>query len=145
MVTREELKGQWNQVKGRLKEHWGQLTDDDFRRAEGSADELVGVVQQRTGATRSEVERFLDDVLDESSQVRERVAEMADQYADVAQQYAADAGEFVRENYERAAQTSKDYSAKLAETVRNRPGESLAIAFGVGIAAGALLFLRQRR
>ena len=57
MSNRQQIMGHWNEVKGRLKEHWGELTDDDLQQAEGSTDQLVGVVQQKTGAARSEVER----------------------------------------------------------------------------------------
>ena len=138
MVTREELKGQWNQVKGRLQEHWGQLTEDDLQRAEGSADQLIGVVQQKTGATRGEVEHFLANVLTEG---RSRM----DQVTETASQYAEEASVMARQQYERAAEATADFSKQVAHTVRNRPAESLAIAFGLGIAAGAVFFLGRNR
>ncbi|PAY15296.1 CsbD family protein [Rhodopirellula sp. SM50] len=143
MVNRQELKGQWNEVKGRLKEHWGQLTEDDLQRAEGSADQLVGVVQQKTGASRSEVESFLDNVLNGS--FGDRAAESVQQYAEAAQAAATDAAAYARENYRRLASQSGEYTAKVAETVRSRPAESLAIAFGLGIAAGALFFMGNKK
>ena len=145
MVTKEELKGQWNQVKGRLQEHWGELTDDDLTRAEGSTDRLVGVVQQKTGATQREVEQFLREVIGDGNQIRERVTEAAHQYAEVAGEYAAEAGEYVKQNYRRAAETGGEYSQKISHTIRSRPAESMAIAFGLGIATGAFLFLKGRR
>ena len=54
-----ELKGNWNIVKGRLKQRWGSLTDDDLRYVEGAEEELVGRIQKRTGQTRTAVERAL--------------------------------------------------------------------------------------
>ncbi|MFW5973002.1 MAG: CsbD family protein, partial [Bacteroidota bacterium] len=50
MATPEEQKaqGNWNQFKGRLKETWGALTDDDVDRFEGRRDQLVGRIQERT-------------------------------------------------------------------------------------------------
>jgi uncharacterized protein YjbJ (UPF0337 family) len=54
-----EIKGNWNQVKGRLKQKWGQLTDDDLSYEEGREDELIGRIQQRTGQAREEVERAI--------------------------------------------------------------------------------------
>ena len=57
----------------------------------------------------------------------------------------ADAAAYAREKYSRLASQSGDYGQKVAETVRNRPGESLAIAFGLGIAAGALMFLGRKK
>lgn len=143
MHNREQLKGHWNEVTGRLKEHWGQLTDDDLRRAQGSAEQLVGVVQQKTGAARGEVEAFLDSILGGSS--GGQTAETVQQYADAAQAAAADAAAYARENYKRFAEQSGEYGARVADTVRSRPGESLAIVFGLGIAAGALFFLGRKR
>jgi uncharacterized protein YjbJ (UPF0337 family) len=144
MTNSEQIRGQWNEVKGRLKEHWGQLTDDDLQRAEGSTDQLVGVVQQKTGATKNEVEKFLDHILS-GGNFSEQAVETVQHYADVAQSAAADAAEYARENYRRIASQSGAYGAKVAESVRARPGESLAIAFGLGIAAGALFFLGRKR
>ncbi|KAA1261333.1 hypothetical protein LF1_38800 [Rubripirellula obstinata] len=138
MVTREELKGHWNEVTGRLKEHWGQLTDDDLQQAEGSANQLVGVVQQKTGATRREVEQFLTNVLGPDNPWTAQVAEAAQQYADEAKTY-------LQQNARRVARQTGDYSSKVAETVRTKPNESLAIAFGIGLAAGALFFIGRKR
>ncbi len=143
MTNRQELSGQWNEVKGRLKEHWGQLTEDDLQRVEGSAEQLVGVVQQKTGATRKEVEKFIDNILD--GHFGDQAAERVQHYADAAQAAAADAADYARQNYRRVASQTGDYGAKVAETVRARPGESLAIAFGLGIAAGALFFIGSKR
>lgn len=143
MPNREQLQGHWNEVKGRLKEHWGQLTDDDLRQVEGNADQLVGMVQRKTGAARSEVERFIDGLLNGS--MGDQAAQKLHQYADVAQGFADDAGRYAREQARRLAAQSSDYSAQLASTVRSRPAESLAVAFGLGIAAGALFFLGRKR
>ena len=143
MPNREQLRGHWNEVKGRLKEHWAQLTEDDLRRAEGSADRLVGVVQQKTGATRNEVERFLDSLFSDS--VRDQAAETVQQYSEAAQQMAAEASQFAKQQAQRFAAQSGDYSAKVVDRVRTRPGETLAIAFGLGVAAGAFLFFGRKK
>lgn len=143
MTNREQIKGHWSEVKGRLKEHWGQLTEDDLRQAEGSTDQLVGVVQQKTGATKTEVEKFIDSILGSGS-VSDQAAETVQQYADAAQAVAADAAQCARENYKRLASQSGDYGHRVSETVRSRPGESLAIAFGLGIAASALFFVGRK-
>ena len=49
MTTKLQVKGSWNEVKGKLKQKYGQLTDDDLTFAEGKEDELLGRLQQRTG------------------------------------------------------------------------------------------------
>jgi uncharacterized protein YjbJ (UPF0337 family) len=56
-----QLKGNWNVVKGKLKQKYAQLTDDDLRYVEGKENELLGRLQKRTGKTREELERDLDD------------------------------------------------------------------------------------
>ncbi len=50
------LKGKWNEVKGKIKEEWGDLTNDDLDRAEGNRDQFVGAVQQRYGLAKKEAE-----------------------------------------------------------------------------------------
>ena len=58
------IKGNWNIVKGRLKQAFAQLTDDDLTYVEGKEDELIGRVQRRTGKTREEVEKYFDTSCD---------------------------------------------------------------------------------
>lgn len=51
--------GRWDQLKGRAKQAWGDLTDDDLDVAEGNWDELVGRIKERTGQTSAQVEQAL--------------------------------------------------------------------------------------
>lgn len=55
-MTKLELKGDWNILKGKLKMKWAQLTDDDLEYLEGQKDELLGRIQRRTGQTREAIE-----------------------------------------------------------------------------------------
>ena len=61
-MTKLETKGNWNVIKGKLKQKYAQLTDDDLTFTEGKEDELLGRLQQRLGKTkeeiRSEIEEF---------------------------------------------------------------------------------------
>ncbi|MHB0878672.1 MAG: CsbD family protein [Anaerolineae bacterium] len=61
MSSRDVWEGRWKQVRGRVKETWGDLTDDDLDRAEGNRDQLIGKIQEKTGQTRQEIERQFDD------------------------------------------------------------------------------------
>ena len=56
MITRQELQGQWNQVKGQVQERWGEFSDDELMEARGSADQLVGVIQQNSSAPDAELQ-----------------------------------------------------------------------------------------
>lgn len=62
MATKLELKGNWNELKGKLKQKYGQLTDDDLSFSEGKEDELFGRLQQKLGKTkeviRDEIEKL---------------------------------------------------------------------------------------
>ena len=60
-MNKLETKGNWNIVKGKLKQQWANLTDDDLQYVEGQEEELIGRIQRRTGRTRAEIERALDD------------------------------------------------------------------------------------
>lgn len=60
-MNSETLKGEWNQLKGSVKQKWAELTDDDLTHIEGSRDKLVGRLQERSGRTKEDVEREVDD------------------------------------------------------------------------------------
>lgn len=54
-----EIKGDWNETKGKLKQQYGELTDDDLAYEKGKEDELVGRIQKKTGKTRDEVKKMI--------------------------------------------------------------------------------------
>lgn len=57
----EQIEGKWTQLKGKVKEKWGDLTDDDLDRIAGKRDQLIGCLQQKYGLTREEAERQVDE------------------------------------------------------------------------------------
>jgi uncharacterized protein YjbJ (UPF0337 family) len=62
-TKRTQLEGKWDQMRGRVKEAWGTLTDDDLDRTEGKWDRLVGTIKEKTGETADAIERKLDDLV----------------------------------------------------------------------------------
>ena len=54
------IKGNWNQWKGRVREAWGDLTDDDIEQMAGERDQLVGRLQERYGWTKDDAEREIE-------------------------------------------------------------------------------------
>jgi uncharacterized protein YjbJ (UPF0337 family) len=56
------LKGKWNELKGKLKQKYANLTDDDLMYVEGKEDELVGRLQQKLGKTSEEIKRDLEEL-----------------------------------------------------------------------------------
>jgi len=57
-----EIKGNWNELKGKLKQKFGDLTDDDLMFAEGKEDEMYGKLQQKLGKTKEELHQILSDL-----------------------------------------------------------------------------------
>lgn len=55
------VKGNWNITKGKMKQKFAQLTDDDLQFIEGKEDELLGRIQKRTGQTQKEIEHALEE------------------------------------------------------------------------------------
>ncbi len=58
-MDRLELKGKWNELKGKVKQAYADFTDDDLTYEEGKDDELLGRIQQKTGKTRDQVVDWL--------------------------------------------------------------------------------------
>lgn len=59
-MNTDRVEGQWEQLKGKAKRIWGELTDDDILKAEGSADKLYGRIQERFGETKETIKEKLD-------------------------------------------------------------------------------------
>ncbi len=57
-----QLKGAWNEIKGKLKQKYGDLTDDDLTYTEGQEDELLGKLQQKLGKSKEEVKKLIDEL-----------------------------------------------------------------------------------
>ena len=57
-----KLKGSWNETKGKIKQAYGDLTDDDLKYEEGKDDELVGRLQKKIGKTKDEVIKWIESL-----------------------------------------------------------------------------------
>jgi uncharacterized protein YjbJ (UPF0337 family) len=61
-MTNLQIKGSWNEVKGKLKQKYGQLTDNDLEFAEGKDDELLGRLQQKLGKSKEDLRREIESL-----------------------------------------------------------------------------------
>lgn len=57
-----KIKGGWNEAKGKLKQKYGELTDDDLTYSEGQEDQLVGRLQKKLGKSKDEVRKIISDL-----------------------------------------------------------------------------------
>ena len=64
-MNKMQMKGDWNIAKGKLKQRWAKLTDDDLRYQQGMEHELVGRIQKRTGETQQAVEKAVQEAFAE--------------------------------------------------------------------------------
>ena len=60
-MNEDRIQGNWKQVKGKVKEQWGKLTDDDLDVIAGKRDQLLGRIQERHGIAKDEAERQVED------------------------------------------------------------------------------------
>lgn len=134
MITRQELEGRWDELKGRLQKRWGQLTGDELQEARGSTIELVGVIERKTGETREEIEDFLENI----AAAGESVVRQA---MDTAGEYAGQASEAIRGQYDHMADNVRAGYERAEQMVRRSPVESVAVAFGAGIITGVIVGL----
>jgi uncharacterized protein YjbJ (UPF0337 family) len=122
MLNQQILEGNWNEIKGKLRQKWGQLTDDDFLQIRGEADQIVGILQRKTGEAREAIERYLQEI-----------SGSAVSTAGTVRDYAQHAADQVHAAYDKADCF-----------VRGRPGESLLVCFGLGLITGVVIALSIR-
>lgn len=137
MVNQQTLQGNWNELKGKLRSKWGQLTNDDVQMFDGNVEQLVGLIQRKTGEARGAIEHYLEELTSNGSstvaQAVETAREYAHQAADRIQQTSKQATESMQHGYEEAERV-----------VKQRPVESIAVCFGAGVLAGVVLGLMLR-
>ena len=68
----DQIKGNWKQFRGRVKEKWGELTDDDLDRIDGQREQLEGVIQERYGKAKQAVKADVDDWVERQAEIPSR-------------------------------------------------------------------------
>ena len=131
MINTQQVTGAWNQIRGKVKEKWGQLTEDDLRIVGGNVEQLVGRIQQRTGEAREAIETFLNEAM----------ATPISRAAETAKSYAQDAAETARQGYQQVSQQAQAGFEGARDMVRNRPAQSMATVFATGMLAGVVVGL----
>jgi uncharacterized protein YjbJ (UPF0337 family) len=144
MVNQQTLRGNWNEIKGKIRSKWGQLSGDDLQTFDGNVDQLVGMIQRKTGEARGSIEHFLDELTGQGGsalgQAAESVREYAHQAADAFQDTSKRAAQAAQQGYD-TVRHGYDEAEKM---IRERPAESAAVCFGVGMVVGVLLGLTLR-
>lgn len=155
MPNAQTLQGNWNEIKGKLRTKWGQLTNDDVGMFNGNVDQLVGTIQRKTGEARQSIESFLDSLSTKgassmvgqaaegareyASQATNRIAEYAQEAGEYASDFASHAGERVQQGAQQAARGMKQGYQQAERVVRHNPAESVAVCFGAGVLVGLMV------
>jgi uncharacterized protein YjbJ (UPF0337 family) len=137
MTNQQSLGGNWNEIKGKLRQKWGQLTDDDLPQIRGEVEQIVGIIQRRTGEAREAIESYLQEVSGSA-------AAAAGTAAETLRDYAQHAAENVQQTAKQAAGRVRAGYNEAERFVRDRPGESLLVCFGVGLITGVVIALSLR-
>lgn len=147
MITTQELQGRMNEIKGFVKEKYGQMTDDDFRVASGSIDQLIGRIQQRTGQARESIVAFfesLENKKDDAKSVAAQAANYASQAAETVRETAVQATESAKEGFDQLVAKSSEGFEEAQRLVQKHPKEALLVALGVGALVGLLVGMSGR-
>jgi len=137
MIAQEQLTGHWNQLKGRIRECWENISDEELQEVQGEVDQLVGLIQQKTGESKQHVEEVLEHLSAEC-------AGIANEAAATARGYVGQAEEAMRDAKDQMRERATEGYAEAQHFVRRRPAESIAIAFGTGLIAGVIVGLIAR-
>ncbi len=129
MVSQEKMSGNWQSVVGKVKEKFGQITNDDLTRVQGNMDQLVGLIERKAGQTREQAEAFLSTLHDKAEDTYKTVA-------DKGQQVYSQATEMLDEGMKQVSQRAGEGYEYAKETITRRPAESIAVVAGLGVLAG---------
>lgn len=136
-INAQEIQGQWNKLRGQVKEKWGQLTDDDLQIHSGNIDQMIGKIQARTGEGREAIEKFLTEL---TSKGGSAVAQAASAVGN----FAHSATDRFRDQYGNVTEQARERFEATEDLVRHNPTQSVAAAFGVGLVAGLIVGLALR-
>jgi len=137
MVTQESLQGNWNEIKGKLRKRWGQLTDNDLSQHQGNVEQLAGLIQRKTGESRESIENYLRELSDNASSTIGAASEKVMQYA---RQASDSFGDVQKQAMD---QLGAGY-VEAQRFVRDQPGVSLAACFGLGLITGLFIGMSRR-
>ena len=139
MLNQQTIQGNWNEIKGKLRSKWGELTDDDLMTFNGNVQQLIGTIQQKTGEARESVEQFFEQLTAGSADAINRASESV-------RAGANQAAESLQKTSQAAVASLRKGCEEVENVVRQSPGKSLVVCFGVGLITGLVvsLFLRRK-
>lgn len=160
-MTKFTIDGSWNQIKGKLRQQFSQITDDDVLFVEGKGDELLGRLQSKLGMGADEVDALLHKLNGELSDASEngrgavgamkaaagqfaddfkgKATEVVDDLKHAASARAEELKGQAGEAYDQARKKARTLHQDAEEYVREKPRQALMTALAAGFVAGLLI------
>lgn len=132
MSNPEHVVDSWNELKSKVRQYWEQLSDEDLLIVDGKIDQLVALIQQKTGQGRQQIERIL-------SKFSEDPAGAFTNATEAAREYVGQASDALRSSTAELRTQGRKSFEEAERVVRRRPAECVAIAFGTGLVIGLLI------
>ena len=129
------VEGNWKQMKGRVKERWGELTDDDLTTIAGRRDRLEGMIQERYGYAKARARREIEDWY---RSMESNLAEEIESLRSGIQSLASTVERIAKEQVPRARSRATEALNDAEEAVKRNPLAVVAIALGLGLLIGVL-------
>jgi uncharacterized protein YjbJ (UPF0337 family) len=139
------VEGNWKQLRGRAKEKWGKLTDNDLTAIGGRREELEGRIQERYGYAKDRVRKEIDDWYRSTALVaNDDTEELADQIEAIRtdiQSLTSTVGRIANKQLSRAQDKAVEAASNAEDAIRQNPVSAVAIAAGLGFLFG--IFTRR--
>jgi uncharacterized protein YjbJ (UPF0337 family) len=129
------IEGNWKQMRGRVKERWGKLTDDDLTAIAGRRDQLEGMIQERYGYAKERARREIEDWL---HSIESNLAEQLESLRSGIEELSSTVERIAKEQLPRARSRATDALTDAEEAVKRNPLVVVAIVLGLGLLIGAL-------
>lgn len=136
MINQQEIQGQWNVLRGKVKEKWGQLTDQDLHIVGGNIDQVIGRIQQKTGAAREEIEDFLSELME--SPTAERVRQVARDVSERAREGYEQVRQRTQEGFEQVRHRAHEGYEQAGRVFEQHTTATVVTVFGMGVLVGAM-------
>ena len=159
--------GSWNQIKGKLRQRFAQLTDADLEFIQGKGEELLSRLQTKLGMNHEELEVLLEDIKaqlpaakkavresfdrvknatsDITGQIKNKAGSVADDFAAIASASIAEAEAIAGETFAYAKEGARTFVEYGEEQVRRKPRETLLVALAAGFVIGLLINRKSSR
>jgi uncharacterized protein YjbJ (UPF0337 family) len=147
-INEQTMTSHWNEIKGKLRERWGALTDDELEQAHGNWEQLIGMIQRRTGESAEKVREYLEGLSEAAGTFMEQASASVRQYSRAALDKAGETAKQVTDSVRGATQQAMKQAQtgyhQTEAVIHERPWESIAVCFGVGLITGVVLGLTLR-